>query len=83
MHKIKFLTGFFIFLSYFSSKAADPKKQFNVQWNEPSVTVFEDESTLKSLHFKNSIPDENFNPQFFISEALPSEHDQLTLHLRM
>ncbi|HQV99813.1 MAG TPA: type IX secretion system sortase PorU [Bacteroidia bacterium] len=82
MHKIKFLTGFFIFLSYFSSKAADPKKQFNVQWNEPSVTVFEDESTLKSLHFKNSIPDENFNPQFFISEALPSGTRSINVTLK-
>ncbi len=81
MRKLKFLTGLFISLSYFSLQAADPKKQFNVEWSEPTVTVFEDESTLKSLQFKNSIPDENFNPQYFVTEALPQGTNSISVSL--
>lgn len=82
MQRTKIITGLFILLSYFSAKAADPKKQYNVQWMEPAVTVFEDESTLKTLQFKNSIPDENFNPQYFISEILPNGTNSITVTLK-
>lgn len=82
MHKFKLLSGFFIFLLPFFSKAADPHKQITIEWLEPSQTVFPDQSILKSLQFKNSVPDENFNPQFFVTEALPTGTTGITVTLK-
>ena len=82
MHKLKILQGLILLLLFSTSQAADPKKQISLAWMEPSQVRFDDESVLKALQFKNSVPDENFNPQYFISEQLPNGTSSINVTLK-
>ncbi|MFZ7146455.1 MAG: type IX secretion system sortase PorU [Bacteroidota bacterium] len=82
MNKLKILSCLFFLLLFESTQAADPKLSVNVQWMDPALIRFEDESVLKAMQFKNSVPDENFNPQYFISEALPGGTTSITASLK-
>lgn len=72
MRTLKFLSGLIVLFLTFSSYAADPKKQIALDWQPVFQNELSDQSIFKSLQFTNSIPDENFNPQFFFSEPLPA-----------
>ncbi len=82
MRKLKILPCLYFLLFFVSTQAADPKKSISVQWMDPAVIRFEDESTLRALQFNNSIPDENFNPQYFITELLPNGTTSINVTLK-
>lgn len=80
MYKLKLVLLFITFL-IISVKGFSSPQAITIQWLPPFENQLEDESTFKALQFPNSVPDENFSPQYFYSLLLPGGTSDFTVTL--